>query len=111
MDRKRKRTENGQEVDKRKDKEVERKWIQIGGSKHCAYLWVEEDLGPQEALVAYVNGELLLGDGVDASVLFDPLGAVRVVLVELLHQVGTHVAKTLLEGKQPPRLCIRHSRW
>lgn len=46
-------------------------------------LWVEEDLGSQEALVAHVNGELLLADGVDAGVLLDPLGAVRVVLLEL----------------------------
>lgn len=57
---------------------------------------VEEDLGSQEALVAHVDGELLLADGVDAGVLLDPLGAVRVVLVELLDQVGTHVAEALL---------------
>lgn len=46
-------------------------------------LWVEEDLGSQEALVAHVDGELLLANCVDASVLLDPLGAVRVVLLEL----------------------------
>ncbi len=46
-------------------------------------LRVEEDLGPQEALVAHIDGELLLADGVDAGVLLDPLGAVCVVLVEL----------------------------
>lgn len=46
-------------------------------------LWVEEDLWPQEALVAHIDGELLLADGIDAGVLLDPLGAVRVVLVEL----------------------------
>lgn len=46
------------------------------GSIQRAYLWVEEDLGPQEALVAHVDSEFLLGDGVDASVLFDPLRAV-----------------------------------
>lgn len=46
-------------------------------------LRVEEDLRAQEALVAHVDGELLLADGVDAGVLFDPLGAVRVVLAEL----------------------------
>lgn len=46
-------------------------------------LWVEEDLRPQEALVAHINGELLLADGIDAGVLLDPLGAVCVVLAEL----------------------------
>lgn len=46
-------------------------------------LWVEEDLGSQEALVAHIDGELLFADGIDASVLLDPLGAVCVVLVEL----------------------------
>lgn len=60
---------------------------------------MEEDFRPQEALVADVNGELLLGDGVDARVLFDPLGAVCVVLVELLNEVGADVAKTLLTTK------------
>lgn len=60
---------------------------------------MEEDLRPQEALVADVDGELLLADGVDARVLFDPLGAVCVVLVELLNEVGADVAKTLLTIK------------
>lgn len=66
---------------------------------NAAYLRVEEDFRPQEALVADVDGELLLGDGVDARVLFDPLGAVCVVLVELLNEVGADVAKTLLTTK------------
>lgn len=48
-------------------------------------LRVEEDLRPQEALVANIDGELLLADGVDAGVLLDPLGAVCVVLVELFN--------------------------
>lgn len=61
---------------------------------------MEEDLGAQEALVAHVDGELLLADGVDAGVLLDPLGAVRVVLVELLDQVGAHVAEALLEAEE-----------
>lgn len=67
------------------------------------YLRVEEDLRPQKALVADVDGELLLGDGVDACVLFDPLGAVCVVLVELLHQVGADVAETLLKTQDQER--------
>lgn len=66
----------------------------------CFYLRVEEDLRPQEALVADIDGELLLGDGVDARVLFDPLGAVCVVLVELLHEVGADVAEPLLKIQQ-----------
>lgn len=60
------------------------------------YLGVEEDLRPQETLVADIDGELLLGDGVDARVLLDPLGAVCVVLVKLLHKVRADVAKPLL---------------
>ena len=65
---------------------------------------MEEDLGPQEALVAHVDGELLLADGVDARVLLDPLRAVRVVLVELFHQVWTHVAVALLRGGRKKRV-------
>lgn len=61
---------------------------------------MEEDLRPQEALVADIDGELLLGDGVDARVLLDPLGAVCVVLVELLHQVRADVAVPLLKKGQ-----------
>lgn len=63
-------------------------------------LRVEEDFWPQEALVAHVDGELLLTDGVDARVLFDPLGAVRVVFIELFDQIRTHVAETLLTKKR-----------
>lgn len=62
-------------------------------------LRVEEDFWPQEALVAHVDGELLLTDGVDARVLFDPLGAVRVVFIKLFDQIRTHVAETLLTKK------------
>lgn len=60
------------------------------------YLRVEEDLGPQEALIANIDRELLFGDGVDACVLFDPLGTVCVVLIKLLYEIGTDVTKALL---------------
>lgn len=63
----------------------------------AADLRMEEDLGAQEALVADVDVELLLGDGVDAGVLFDPLGTVCVVFAELLDEVGTNVAEPFLK--------------
>lgn len=63
------------------------------------HLRVEEDLWAQEALVANVDRELPLGDCIDARVLFDPSGSIRVVLVKLLHQVRTHVAEALLSHK------------
>lgn len=63
------------------------------------YLWVEEDLWAQEALVANVDSELPLGDCIDARVLLDPFGSIRVVLVKLLYQVRTHVAEALLSQK------------
>lgn len=69
---------------------------------------MEEDLGSQEALVAHVDGELLLADGVDAGVLLDPLGAVCVVLTELLHQIRTHVAEAFLQGRQKTQPMIHH---
>lgn len=59
-------------------------------------LRVEEDLRPQEALVAHINGELLLADGVDTGVLLDPLGTIRVVFVELFNKIWAHVAEALL---------------
>lgn len=59
-------------------------------------LRVEEDLRAQEALVTHINGKLLLADGVDAGVLLDPLGTIRVILVELLHKIRAHVAEALL---------------
>lgn len=58
---------------------------------------MEEDLRSEEAFVTNINGELLLGDGIDACVLFDPLGAVCVVFVKLLHKVGADVAEPLLK--------------
>ena len=61
-----------------------------------AYLWVEENLGTEEALVADIDGELLSRDRVLALELLDPLGRVRVVLAELLRNVRANVAKLLL---------------
>lgn len=58
---------------------------------------MEKDLGPQEALVAHINGELLLADGVDSGVLLDPLGTVCVVFVELFNKIWAHVAEALLQ--------------
>lgn len=62
---------------------------------------MEEDLRAQEALVAHVDGELLLADGVDTGVLLDPLGTVRVVFVELFNKIWAHVAEALL--RKPDR--------
>lgn len=67
-------------------------------------LRVEEDLRPQEALVAHIDGELLLADGVDAGVLLNPLGAVRVVLVELFNQIRAHVAEAFLREETETQL-------
>lgn len=52
---------------------------------YVLYLRVEKDLRPEETLISDIDVELLLGDGIDARVLFDPLGAICVILVELLH--------------------------
>ena len=49
------------------------------------YFWAEEPL------VSDVDGKLLLGDCVDARVLLDVLARLRVILVELLRQVGAHI--------------------
>lgn len=61
---------------------------------------MEEDLGAQEALVAHVDVEGGLTDGVDSAVLFDPLPRVRVVLCELFDDVRTDVTVTLLHTKR-----------
>ena len=63
------------------------------------YLWVEENLRAEEALVADIDGELLPRDRVLALELLDPLGRVRVVLAELLRNVGANVAELLLLRK------------
>ena len=54
---------------------------------------MEEDLRSEEALVADVHLERLLGHRVDALVLLDPLGGVRVVLGELLGDIGANVGE------------------
>lgn len=70
-------------------------------------LRVEEDLRPQEALVAHIDGELLLADGIDAGVLLDPLGAVGVVLAELFDKIWAHVAEPLLMGRARVKISFR----
>lgn len=68
---------------------------------------MEEDLRPQEAFVANINGELLLGDGIDACVLFDPLGAVCVIFAKLLHKVRADVAEPLLKKQNKQNNIIK----
>ena len=65
---------------------------------HVTHLRVEEDLRAEELLVADVDLEGLLGDGVDAAVLLDVLVGVGVELVELFGDVGADVAVALLDG-------------
>lgn len=69
-------------------------------SESVADLGVEEDLRAEEPLVADVDGEALLGDGVDAVVLLDVLVGVLVELVELFGDVRAHVAVALLKKSQ-----------
>jgi hypothetical protein len=52
---------------------------------------MEENLWAKESLVTDIHGELLLSDGVHARILLDILGRLRVVPVELLGNVRTHV--------------------
>lgn len=78
-------------------------------SKACPrvlYLRVEKDLRAEEALVPNVDGELLLGDGVDTRVLFDPFAAVCVVLVKLFNKVRAHIAEPLLKRHSTKYLAI-----
>jgi len=63
----------------------------------CCHLGVEEDFGAQEAFVAHIDVEGGLTDGIDSSVLFDPLSRVRVVLCELFYDVWTDVTVTFLQ--------------
>lgn len=57
---------------------------------------MEEDLGAQEAFIAHIDVEGGLTDGIDATVLFDPLPRVTVILCELLDDVRTDVTVSLL---------------
>ena len=61
-------------------------------------LGMEENFWPKKPLVAHVHIELLLGDGIDPGVLLDVLAGLAVKLVELLRDVGAHVAEPLLDN-------------
>lgn len=54
-------------------------------------LGIEEHLGAQETLVADVDGEGALGDGLNALVLLDPFVGLDIILFELLDHVGADV--------------------
>jgi len=58
---------------------------------------MEEDLGPQEALVTHVHVERRLGHRVDACEVAYPLARLRVVLGKLFGDIGTDVAVLLLD--------------
>lgn len=57
---------------------------------------MKKDLWSKKSLVADVHTESLFCDGVLALMNLDPLGRLRVVLGELLHNVRTHVRVLLL---------------
>ena len=61
------------------------------------YLRMKENFWSQKPLVTDIDRELFLGDGVNPVVLLDVLVWVRVELVELLGDVGTHVAVSLFD--------------
>jgi len=61
-------------------------------------LRIEEDLGTQETLISHITNEWLLGDALDALVLFDPLVSFSIVFLEFLGKVGTHIAQCLLHS-------------
>ena len=58
---------------------------------------MKENFWSQESLVADIDHKLFLGDGVNPIVLLDVLVRVGVELVELLGDVGTHVAVSLFD--------------
>lgn len=58
---------------------------------------MKENLRAQEPFVADIYDKLLLVDGVDPCVLFDPLPRIHVVLGELLDYIRADVAVFLLQ--------------
>lgn len=60
------------------------------------YLWVKKNFRTQKSFIAYINGEFLLGNGIDSSILFDPFGSVCVIFAELFYQVRADVTKAFL---------------
>ena len=58
---------------------------------------MKENFWRQEPLVSDVDGELLPCDGVGAGELLDVLPGLSVELVELLGNVGAHVAVSFLD--------------
>ena len=58
---------------------------------------MKENFWSQESLVADIDHKLFLGDGINPIVLLDVLVRVSVELVELLGDVGTHVAISLFD--------------
>lgn len=60
---------------------------------------MEEDLGPEEALISDIDLERLFGDRVHALVLFYPLGRVGVVFGELLGDIRADVGEPADTGR------------
>ena len=58
---------------------------------------MKENFWSQESLVADIDHKLFLGDGINPIVLLDVLVRIGVELVELLGDVGTHVAISLFD--------------
>ena len=60
---------------------------------------MKENLGSKEPLIANVDLEALLCDGIDAVKDLEPLAGVRIILGELLGNVRTNVAEHFLQAK------------
>lgn len=61
---------------------------------------MEEDLRSKEAFIPNIYGELFFGDCINTCILFDPLGAICVIFVKLLHKVRADIAEPLLKHTQ-----------